>query len=151
MPQVMEMTVDDPQHEQPSPELARDLGVLTRSPVEVPSSVDDAMLAAIRSHFQERPRRRPWLSALRLAPWGAAAAAMITVMVVLTRNPEATRTRDLDRNGRVDILDAFALARWIESGQPLDVTMDFNGDGAVDRLDADDIAMHAVSLEQGAS
>ena len=56
---------------------------------------------------------------------------------------------DFDRDGRVDILDAFALARRIEEGGESSRRWDLNEDGAVDRRDVDAIAMAAVSLERG--
>lgn len=56
---------------------------------------------------------------------------------------------DIDGNGRVDILDAFALARRIRSGAALREEWDFNGDGRVDRGDADVVALAAVRLDRG--
>ena len=55
---------------------------------------------------------------------------------------------DVNQDGRVDILDAFQLAREIQSGAALPTALDFNGDGVVDRSDADVIASEAVSLEK---
>ncbi len=57
---------------------------------------------------------------------------------------------DLDRSGRVTILDAFALARQLDSGSS-PAASDFNGDGLIDRGDVDAIAMLAVRLPEGAS
>ncbi len=56
---------------------------------------------------------------------------------------------DIDGNGKVDILDAFALARHIEGKQPADRTWDFNGDGLIDRRDVDTVALAAVRLNKG--
>jgi hypothetical protein len=58
---------------------------------------------------------------------------------------------DIDGNGRVDILDAFALARRIESGNVSAGVGDLNHDGRVDRSDVDAVAMQAVRLNEGAS
>jgi hypothetical protein len=57
----------------------------------------------------------------------------------------ASVTRDLDGNGRVDILDAFAIAREIQSGrnQP---EFDINGDGRLTQADVNEIAQRAVTL-----
>jgi hypothetical protein len=52
--------------------------------------------------------------------------------------------RDVDRNGRVDILDAFALARMIR--QDDSAFNDINGDGRADQLDIDLVARDAVRL-----
>ena len=161
----------DPNHSTPDaaapdhlPDLARDLARLGDPRIEVPQSVDDAVLAAARAALSRR--RRGGRTALRLAAWTAAAAGLaLTVWLggVLTRTPvtrepamsAANAVRgDLDGSGGVDILDAFTLARRLESGgdgtSPR-VAGDFNGDGLVDRADVDAIAMAAVRLPAGAS
>lgn len=53
---------------------------------------------------------------------------------------------DLDGTGRVDVLDAFFLARQIEQGAPLERQWDVDGDGQVARGDVDRIARAAVRL-----
>ena len=60
-----------------------------------------------------------------------------------------SRKGDFDGDGRVDILDAFALARHLESAHKPKDKWDMNGDGIVDRADVDRIAMAAVSLKRG--
>ncbi len=56
---------------------------------------------------------------------------------------------DLDWNGRIDILDAFALARRLESSD-VPAGADLTGDGVVDRADVEAIAVRAVALPTGA-
>jgi len=56
---------------------------------------------------------------------------------------------DIDRNGRVDILDAFKLAKNIESAGPTETKWDINGDGLADRSDVDVVAFAAVRLDKG--
>jgi hypothetical protein len=56
---------------------------------------------------------------------------------------------DLNHDGRVDILDAFQLAREAQSGTKADQGRDLNGDGVVDQRDAEFIAAQAVKLEKG--
>ena len=53
---------------------------------------------------------------------------------------------DVDQNGVVNILDAFALARSVESHHSNLLRWDQNGDGFADRNDIDLIAMRAVTL-----
>lgn len=53
---------------------------------------------------------------------------------------------DIDRNGQIDILDAFALARRIESGDSRPDGADINHDGQLNQKDVDLIAMNAVTL-----
>ena len=55
---------------------------------------------------------------------------------------------DLDANGSIDILDAYALAKRIEQGQPTN-EFDLNVDGQIDQRDIDWIANQAVALNTG--
>jgi hypothetical protein len=55
---------------------------------------------------------------------------------------------DLNHDGNVDILDAFELARKLQSPPFANPTLDINGDGIIDHRDVEVIASHAVSLEK---
>ena len=57
----------------------------------------------------------------------------------------AFQREDVDRNGRVDILDAFALARNVRDSGASDLG-DQNGDGIVDDSDITLVARSAVML-----
>jgi hypothetical protein len=142
---------------------------------DVPHRLDAAILAAATAHFV-RQRRRTLI--LRLTPIAAAAAAVFVLAVVwpaLTRshsNPgqsaesdalvsAPTASPDVTPNGavaeasepahagRITILNAFALARHLKAGDPLQPEWDANRDGVVDRRDVDTLAMAAVRLEGG--
>jgi len=63
------------------------------------------------------------------------------------QNRAGTQSKDLDRNGRVDILDAFHLARKLQAGDVIPRDLDVNGDGMVNRKDIEAIAVEAVALE----
>ncbi len=142
------------------PDLARDLAALASQRIEVPSDIDDAVMAAARSALSER--RRAGRNARRWAQWTAAAAGLALVVWIgslLSTRPVGLRDvsrqlvsvpGDLDGSGRVDILDAFVLARQLESGIA-PAAGDFNGDGRIDRADVDAIAMAAVRLTEGTS
>ncbi len=52
---------------------------------------------------------------------------------------------DVDGNGRVDILDAFAVARQLQRGNSV-VAVDLNGDGRTTQADVDALAQRAVML-----
>jgi hypothetical protein len=67
----------------------------------------------------------------------------------VARQPGPAVAGDVDGSGTLDILDAFALARAVErdGGTPTR-DHDFNGDGRVDRQDADWLAQRAVSLDR---
>jgi hypothetical protein len=134
-------------------DLSRDLTSLYTARIDVPSDIDEAVRARIRERAALRRRgRSAWRDA---RPWLAAACLVVVAgaAFVFLRGaprggpPETVRAADVDASGRIDILDAFALARMIERGaigaQP---AHDVNGDGAVDRADVDAIAMEAVSL-----
>jgi len=95
--------------------------------------------------------------------WGwriAAAAAVIIVAfsLDLTKQPKPTKdslsvveaqAEDIDQNGRVDILDAFKLARHVETADRTEKEWDFNGDGLINRSDVDVVAFAAVRLDKG--
>ena len=68
----------------------------------------------------------------------------------LAIHPGSVLREDLTGDGKVDVLDAFFLARQIKNGGPLDLKWDVNGDGVVDQRDVDWIASKAVSLERRA-
>lgn len=122
--------------------------------VEVPPEVDARILTAARARLA-RPRRR-----FARFGWGAAAAAAVLVISALLVSPAnrapflapsvklASRSEDVNRDGNVDILDAFALARQIEAAKPIGVQSDMNADGIVDRKDVDILAQAAVSLDR---
>ena len=75
-----------------------------------------------------------------------AAAIIIFACVFFNLNHSTVRT-DIDHNGRVDILDAFKLARQIESSNVQNKKLDFNGDGIVNQEDVDIVAMAAVHID----
>ena len=133
-------------YEQPEPEapkeLADELAALFSGSVPVPAEVDRAVLAMAR--------RRPSRSRRRLRWAAAVAVAAAVILAVLLVPPGAPSVReDIDGNGRVDILDAFALARQVEAGRGADRQWDFNGDGIVNGADVRTVAMAAVRLDGG--
>jgi hypothetical protein len=147
---------DDAQERVPE-RLRRDLRDLFAAPGAVPPQIDRAIMGQARRQLA-KPRR----VVLRLR-WagGIAAAAVIVIGVVLLNpkspisNPHSPRPglaegrADIDHNGRVDILDAFRLARQIASGGAMDSRWDLNADGRVDQGDVDQVAAAAVRLEPG--
>lgn len=143
----------EPQYDAP-PKLAEAFKQLRSKTVFVPRSVDDAVLDAARERLEgaARPGRRPWIAwpGWIKAPVLAAAALALIVAARYFVTPQQTRyaREDVNRDGQVNILDAFDLARQLKAGiRP--VGLDLNGDGVVDRIDAEIIAREAVSLEKG--
>ncbi len=139
-----------------SDRLRQDLRGLCEPPGVVPARADKTILDQARRQLA-KPRRV--IIRLRWAAGVAAAAAVIALGLVLLnpqseiRNPQSLRPAladgraDIDGNGRVDILDAFRLARSIEARGPADPQWDLNGDGLVDKDDVDLVASAAVRLE----
>lgn len=135
---------------------AEDLTVLFGTRVLVPREMDEAILAQARNRLA---RRRNWRKVAWIAGSAAAATVLLAVGVSALVEPRIRAARstatalareDIDRNGEVDILDAFALARHIEASAKPRAGWDVNGDGAVDRQDVDSIARAAVRLDKGA-
>lgn len=106
---------------------------LTSAAVDVPPFVDARVRAIARP-----PRRR----------WIAAAAALLIGLggtwFALDRRPAIPG--DVDQSGRVDIVDAYALAVRLRSGQKMELVYDINGDGKVDERDVDEIARRSVAI-----
>jgi len=145
--------VDSPDDQALPPQLVDDLRTLSRSRCYVPAEVDQRIVDEAQQHLATVARRYPM-------PWWVAAAAVITLAATLAifwqhqDHPAVTRpahvAADLDGNGKLDILDAFALARQLQSSAPHDPACDVNHDGAVDRADVDAIAQLAVRLPEEA-
>jgi hypothetical protein len=140
--------------------LSADLKALFEPKVGIPPEVDRAVID--RAHKQLTPIESGKRKRLRIH-WGwriAAAAAVIILAFSLDltkqHDPKTdsltlskTQPADIDQNGRVDILDAFKLAKHIESAGTTETEWDFNGDGLIDRSDVDMVAYAAVSLDKG--
>lgn len=84
----------------------------------------------------------------------AAAAAMLIAGVLVVDHarraelPQTFAANDVNRDGRLDILDAFQLAKLVEASSAIDKKWDLNRDGIVDRKDVDVAAQAAVSLRK---
>ena len=140
--------------------LSADLNALFEPQTGVPPEVDHAVMD--RAHKHLSPLQSDKRKRLRIHwDWRIAAAAAVIILAFsldLTKQPERTTERltlsktqavDIDRNGRVDILDSFKLARHIESADRTETEWDFNGDGLIDRSDVDVVAFAAVRLDKG--
>ncbi len=138
-----------------SDKFAEDIKNLYSASGPVPPEIDMAILNKASQKFI-RPRR-----GVRLLRWigPAAAAAAIILFVYISKDEfevkkykaaqmevSASASTDFDHNGRVDILDAFKLAKLIQSEKSVDKKWDINSDGFVNEGDVDNIALVAVSL-----
>ena len=149
---MAEQNKDPEEEDLQAPErLIADLNLLQNERIFVPPTVDEAVLRRARKHVRllARPRSR-WKPRLS---WAAMAACLALTIWLGERFGNPTRARlfareDINRDGRVDVLDAFTLARQIETGGTPDLRWDINGDGRVDRADVNAIAALAVNLAQ---
>jgi hypothetical protein len=148
---------DDQQDDalQAPPRLVSALKQLPKAPIFIPPTLDDTLLRAAHRHLV-RPKEPKWLS---FFPWVAAAAAVLLLLAVIPhffRQPGGASTggssfarEDVNHDGQVDILDAFALARQLRGGTTPNLQLDVNGDGVVDERDVAAVAARAVRLEKG--
>ena len=138
--------------------LAADLSRLYARPdVRVPAELDRLITSSARAQLAGHGRLR---LLLRVGGPAAAAAIVLAVLVPATLRhgrggprqvaQASTMPGDVNGDGVVDVRDALALARVIESHQqpPLGAH-DVNGDHVVDRRDVDAIAQMAVRLDRG--
>ena len=145
--------------------LGADLKGLFEGGSSVPPEIDRAIMDKARRSLVRR--KRPY----RVVRWAAsvasvAAAAVIVFVLSVDRAekydarspavfveavvaPSKVVPSDIDGNGRVDILDAFKLARGIEGVERGATEWDINGDGVVNREDVDYVAFKAVRLDKG--
>lgn len=136
---------------QPGSRLTRALGGLATAAVFIPPAVDESVLEQARPHLARIKAGRPrWQRAGWLALAASVVLAAVVAQTMLHRGGGRQFAReDLNHDGRVDILDAFQLAREIKNGTAQAKTGDFNGDGKVDEADVEILAKRAVSLEKG--
>jgi hypothetical protein len=128
---------------------------LPQEQIFIPPTLDEAVLRAARKHLE--PEEEKGFNWFRLMPW-AVAVAMLALLLMLAqlftsksmkqRGPAFAR-EDLNHDGQVDILDAFALAKQIRSQSAAKSQLDLNGDGLVDERDVAVIAAQAVKLGKG--
>ena len=142
-----------------SQKFSEDLNFLFKPQFSIPPEVDRAVMDMARRHLSERHWSHHILRHINI--WRIAAAAAVIIFAFslnLTQEPGPTtsqsllveaRAVDIDRNGRVDILDAFKLARYVESAERTDKKWDINGDGFVNSNDVDLVASAAVRLDKG--
>lgn len=115
----------------------------------VPPSVDAAILCAARQHLGGKQPPKRWLSLWpRIAV--ACGAMMIAVTLWLVRTPAFESTRavhDFNGDGAVDILDALALAEQLPGGGG---GRDVNDDGVVNEGDVEALGLMIVRLDKEA-
>jgi len=138
-----------------------------QSPHSIPPEIDQAILRRAHEHFAQKTAAQP-RKTVSFEKWiirTAAAAAVLAIawLLVLENQTKNTETppaavsgkietnapHDIDRSGRVDILDAFTMAKAITHQAVSDKKWDFNHDGTVDKRDVDIVALAAVKIPAG--
>ena len=163
MPSVPDQLDRPGDDELPEALVAELRGIAMRNAPAVPAPIDTAILNEAKAGFA---RRRWFRLAARVAVGVAAAAAAVAIALPLMHRsepegttassgpvatkmlsvmPAAAPAEDVDHSGKVDILDAFVVAKLVETGKQIDAAYDVNGDGKVDQSDVDRIAQSAVA------
>lgn len=139
---------DEPKLSAP-PKLVDALSRVSDKVVFVPPAVDEAIIRAAHRHLQ--PRRRIWLRWPRLLP-ATAVTLLLFGWALWIIQPFSSRPAkllgDVNGDGQIDILDAFALARCVKTSPSACLQFDMNGDGVIDRSDIELLASRAVRLER---
>ena len=118
----------------------------------IPRRVDDAVMAAARARLAVVVAGHRGLASSdrwtirRAAACAAVAASLALAAVLAMPRPHAG---DVNRDGSVDILDAYRLARGIDRGERV-IRADVTRDGVVDQRDVQWIAQHVVRLPEDA-
>ena len=135
-------------------DFSHDLNSLFVSSDPVSPDLDEKILHQARRHFAASGHKHKFARWLR---WPAAAAAAVILGAIGLNNfnaplqnaqtPVVIAREDIDRNGRVDILDVLALAQSIKSSANINPAWDFNQDQQINQADIDRVAFAAVSLK----
>jgi hypothetical protein len=131
-------------------ELRRAIVDIHSPPIPVPAHLDRLILSAAHVRLARRKR------AARILRWGSVAAAAVVLLAVARftlmekpHTPQVAIVGDVNGDGRVNILDAFVVARAIAHHEQLPPAWDVNGDGVVDQKDVDLLAQMAVNVSKG--
>jgi hypothetical protein len=142
-----------------SDKLKQDLKNIYKPIRTIPHEVDRAVLDRAHQHLTQKHWSYHILRHVSI--WRIAAAAAVIIFAFslnLTQKPGPTTNQsllvetgavDIDGSGRVDILDAFKLARYVESAGLTEKKWDVNGDGLINSNDVDLVAFAAVRLDKG--
>lgn len=137
-----------------SEEFTKDLKSLFESRQSVSPQIDRAVMDQAASRLCCRKNRR--------FVYGSVCAAVAVAVIIIgflfldpSRNADMDRSiepaavrMDINKDGTVDVLDAFNLARQLKANEPIRMEWDINSDGTVDRQDVDQVAFAAVRLKE---
>ena len=137
------------------PQLKAGLTGLFGSAPAVSRFTDEQILAAARQQTIRRNRMR-WMTRYAIGSIAAAAAVVLIAIKINHRHQpafesdrEVASSEDVNRDGKLDILDAYFMARKAAANEPMSKEWDFNHDGNVDNKDVDIVALAAVKIKSG--
>jgi hypothetical protein len=134
-----------PDHESLRRDLEQVLGEAPELPDRLRASVLEYMAPGL-----VRRAPRPWWR--QPAAAGLAAAAVLTLLVLRPDSPQSPMmSGDLNRDGRVDILDAWQLSRAIESESVGQDAGDLDADGEITPGDLERLMQQIVTVGEGTS
>jgi hypothetical protein len=118
----------------------------------IPAGLEQSILAGARARLAQRRKARMRMRII--AAVSAAAAAIVAGFHFYPEKappppPVAINIPDFNADGRIDMLDAYFLARRVRVGEGLKAEWDLNRDGKVDSADVDGLARQSVSLAGG--
>jgi len=154
--------------------LVTDLKGLHKEHIFVPPKVDQSILNTAREQLGEPAEQRPWIpqwtpwaaaaaslilllfltlpGKKQTSPSALAKTSPPSKIIALNQEPSSPTIRattispkDINKDGQVDILDAFTLASRIQTGS-IEEKWDINGDGQVNQADVEEISAFAVKL-----
>lgn len=155
--------------------LEAELRRLEKDDLFVPGTVDEKVLGAVREHFAAEQLEEAGPVVKPLAPgdvlfpskhtvnlrlkrarqwhkWLPLAASIVIAAIMFEFARQGRiRPGDVNRDGVVDVVDAFALAERVASGGRTSRTWDLNRDGRVDAADSNEIMARVVDLERSGS
>lgn len=154
---------------------------LEKERILVPAKVDEAILSEIRERFKPstaeemdpgvnaegvgkvdpgelifRTKSAPIKIDPRVKRWHrwlplVASIAIAALFLYFARVNSPTLAGDINRDGALDVVDAFLLAERVQFGGETARAWDLNGDGRVDALDSAEIMSRIVDLERNGS
>lgn len=121
----------------------------SQAAIEIPAAVNHRILWLARK--QAATIKRGARSRLTPTRWAVAATLLLAIGAAglwrwVAPQPVEVTSNDFDGNGRVDILDAFALARALKDQTARGDRWDLDHDGRIDDRDVELIARAAVAL-----